>query len=610
MPVKKKKKWIIAAKAQSSAFGVSKHWQFALDSDVNAIINQGFWTGMKKFIKGQLPYIVTKVLADKLEMLSKLLERVLGIKRLDKHDLAHSEKKNAANAAKQVEPEKNQESNAAAALIEEKSTYKVEKVTGVVKRPLANDVFYMGDKLNVVWDHSLLRGDGLQGTDTVTLNRKTNDQAKVDAAFAAESSQNKRGGLKRQGKLESSEIGNFKCDTNFQILLNRKSDDETFGKWEIPVLDVQLPYDDPDDHLCGDSSRICNRVEIDLLSQKDFESLEPGTYYVRTSCIISERYQTTSSDENEFEIRADEVVAPTIDHCHESVMLTFGVFPFKYPLGIEWDLRKCTKVLTSKMKNLMSTFGKEGGEDKIDREGTSGDIEFEAKPNSDAGEAATARTAEVDPSDGDTAEMETSLQQLDSARDNSEYGIGVMQTSATEDDGCSSLNIFGGVEVDLSVIEMALMSASSFHRGLKAAVAVVGAAVVSEQDFQNDQARAYTPTKRELQLDLIHAGYLLSQQDARKDELFELVSEVEDDVPLTPAQVATLKMSDTLLMLIISDKQYEAYFAKQQAEKNQVGMMAKDVGLNALKFYYIMESAEKISKFLESNGLGMNIHGR
>ena len=321
----------------------------------------------------------------------------------------------------------------------------------------------------------------------------------------------------------------------------------------------------------------------------------PGNYYFRAVCGDFQ-----SSDENKFELRSDKVVVPELNPCRASIMVSFGLFPFKYPIGLEWDLKECSKVITSKLKNMIGTYGKEAGGTQVESDEKSiGDAEFEATPTVDSGEAGTARTAAVDPSNEETAETESAILQLDSARDNTDYGLGVIRESANEDDGCNSLNIYGGVEVDLSLIEMALYTASSFHSGLKAAAAITMAVVQSKNEDLNDLARAYTPTKQELQIELIYQGYLLSEHDVAKDELFELVSEVADDVPLTPAQVATLKNSNTLLMLIISDKQTEALAAKQMGEKKKGAKMAKNVGVDALKYYYILESGEAIAKFMQ-----------
>ena len=531
MPPVKKKQWIIAAKAQTSSIG--KEWHWALDSDVSAVVNQDFWTGFKKFVKGQLPYIVTKMLTDKLNGLAKVVEKVLGIKRLDKHDMTHLKKQIAAKSA----------------LIEVKTH---QSVTGVVKRPLADDVFFIGDQVKVVWDQTMLQ--------------------------------------KTKGKNGCKEV---------EILLQGETltGEENFGRWKFPADgkgEPTLPDNDPDDRLCGGSERECNRVEIDL-AQNTETPLIPGNYYFRAVCGDFQ-----SSDENKFELRSDKVVVPELNPCRASIMVSFGLFPFKYPIGLEWDLKECSKVITSKLKNMIGTYGKEAGGTQVESDEKSiGDAEFEATPTVDSGEAGTARTAAVDPSNEETAETESAILQLDSARDNTDYGLGVIRESANEDDGCNSLNIYGGVEVDLSLIEMALYTASSFHSGLKAAAAITMAVVQSKNEDLNDLARAYTPTKQELQIELIYQGYLLSEHDVAKDELFELVSEVADDVPLTPAQVATLKNSNTLLMLIISDKQTEALAAKQMGEKKKGAKMAKNVGVDALKYYYILESGEAIAKFMQ-----------
>ena len=103
---------------------------------------------------------------------------------------------------------------------------------------------------------------------------------------------------------------------------------------------------------CNNEAGSCKLVNIHLVKQPKEENPEnrdmeaSDSYYFQLTCA-----KEVSKNEPRFKISS--TVRPTASPCKQTMMVTMGLFPFQFPLGIEADLMKCGAKQMLKLKNIV-----------------------------------------------------------------------------------------------------------------------------------------------------------------------------------------------------------------------------------------------------------------
>jgi hypothetical protein len=512
MTLAQQKPWLAGAEKQLKAHAAEWAWALPEATANSAVVQststkRSFMDSFATFVGHQLPYLIAKILSDKLGSLANALASVLG----EPEDDAPSKKPEA-------------EQPAAVALLD---LGKPKTSTGAIRHPRDNDKLHLGEHAELVFDTADLEQD---------VPHACTDKLEIE--------------LRADSMLGS----------------------KLYGRWELRHIDLEdstVPpeglhkdpnnsLDDGDrDKICGASGDTCKVVRIKIekpakINNPDNRDISGGKgYFFRIKCGD----KLVTKGEPRFQIVP--AVKPERNPCRETLMLTLGLFPFKWPLGVDADMIKCGASAISKIKNKISAMKRKK---KQEQETTQLDEQAAVVPTTGA-EAADhdADMVEHDLEDG-TAEQETqeeaeSANQLETAQGNSEYGIGTASDTAQSSPSCSRLKVYGGVGINLGAIELLLTGLKGWYKAIKAVVALAAAHMKASDTALET---AWLPTKRELEREIVESGAVDTLDDPLLSKFLKPIDDISDpDQKLTRVQLSTLKSTDTTLALIIQEKQEE-----------------------------------------------------
>jgi hypothetical protein len=587
MTLEEKKPWFEGAENQLKA--VAAHWAWALPETTAGSVVQStsttfnFMDSFTSFVKHQLPFLIAKTLSDQMGSLANTLASVLG---QQEDDAPPPPKVATENALVEVD----EKEAAAAARTSGVFGSKATKVSGVVRYPHANEKLYLGDTAQLVFD-----------METVWRKAKSS--------------------VCQEDKL----VVELRADGTYGSTLH--------GRWEMDAVDLKgatVPKEglrappgsnDGDGDgmiertiLCGSSMHDkCKVLRIKLekpapKNNPDNKDMKAGKgYFFRLAC----GKDMVTKGEPRFTIM--DTVRPERSPCRETLMLTFGLFPFKYPVGVDANLIKCGSSAMAKMKNKISAMKRkkkeaeeeaslEEGEEKEDakREGAgrgdSADSVVSANGAAEDAADATAKDAsgrqierdlESGAGEEETDEEFEAANKLETAQGNSEYGLTTASKTARSSKSCSRLRVYGGIGIDLGALDLLLTGMNAWWKAIKAGISLVGAHLKKRED---NIETAWLPSKRELELQIVESGFVDTLEDPLLAKLFEPLVDITDpEQKLTREQLSTLKSTDRLLTLIIQEKQEEvlqsAHKKRAASGAIELGKAFKETVFTGLKYY-------------------------
>ncbi len=463
---------------------------------------------------------------------------------------------------------------------------------------------FFGETAQVVWDESLLFGE--EGTsDWMTLQHSP----KL---------------LKKHNKQKASMMKTF-CPAGTTLSLHKGDSllttNPALGEWTFPWQDVPVTQylQEEDQHkattaepgrandktvnMCVDNKRRCRTVDIVLSDEScakslgrggdgELEKLVPGdNYYFMVRC--GEHFSTLAP---RFSLHGLE--RPTPSPCRESLMISFGLWPLKYPIGIDIDVSKCGPTMLSWLKSFLQR--------KFVGRGDNGK---DAK-------AAKASGRQSDTMDSINAEhghhlTDENKAALAAAQDSSGYATGVVSEAAPAggSGACSKLHVYGGVFLNLGFVDLAITAL----RGLKSAVAALKATAIAMVERAKLGAVTWTPTKRELELEIAASGIV----DGPEDPLLEYwwqgllgkeAHSFDPDRPLSASQIASMKNIDPALDVVITLKQLALSNAALKSKSASTVLastkFAGQTGWAVFNYYLLVASSEAFLEFIGAKGLG------
>jgi hypothetical protein len=115
-----------------------------------------------------------------------------------------------------------------------------------------------------------------------------------------------------------------------------------YGEWplskkmlEDASIDSAHSVKDPSGQCDGsDASKMCKYFTVDMVSNKDYKKLGPvdGLFFQLVCPEQMSKHEPTFNLKN--------TVRPVQSKCLSTLMVTFGLFPFKFPVGVEADMLK------------------------------------------------------------------------------------------------------------------------------------------------------------------------------------------------------------------------------------------------------------------------------
>ena len=188
------------------------------------------------------------------------------------------------------------------------------------------------------------------------------------------------------------------------------------------------------------------------------------------------------------------------------MQVTFGIFPLKYPVGVDVNLIKCGSSALNKIKNFLSGMKYKKTQEEHLQEAKIARKEEEQQKGVHVEEEDEAISIEEDLESGgmdeETEEDAEVAARLGGAQGNSRYGGVVVSDTARGSSSCSRLRVFGGFGIDLGAIDIFLTMSRAWIKGLEAAVALglslVKDAKKNKASSEGAVAKAWLPTKASL----------------------------------------------------------------------------------------------------------------
>jgi hypothetical protein len=601
---KEAKGWLKGAETQLRS--TAKHWSWAMPKVTSGSLqdHSPIMAKFANYVKTQLPIVIVKLLSDTMQGLARGISKVLGM--VDEDDAAAAEAEKAAAEGVEASGGTVANNGARTSFLDLATSSRgifgssKKEYPNIVNYPQKEHKYYLGDEAELVF----YSGD---------LRQACGDDASITV----------------------------------ELLQDTLFGKDLHGRWKYSKSDLDkmvVPQDFPRgggrERVCGVAAAQCKLLPIKLMkwsgenNPENRDIVPSAKYFFRLSCQgvpdkKGKRMFHVSKNEPRFKIAQN--VRPDPSPCKQTMQITFGVFPLKYPVGIDANLITCGRAAINKIKNFVAGMknkktreehaevAKESEESKGRGAGAGEGEKENEEENEEEKDLESVQddleSGGMDPETEEDAEMAGSL---GVAEGNSAYGSDVVSHTARESPSCSRLRVFGGVGIDLGAIDVFLTASRAWIKGLSAAVAFAMSVRKNGQkdrkSAEDNVSKAWLPTKRELEIHLIKSGAVDSLEDDSLRDLLGVHANDEPDYEMTEIDLKLLKSSDDVLNLIITNKQKEM----MEVGVVKVATTGKTIASAAVKtarviqlglvYYILLSAGQAASKVFQGKGLGLEVH--